>query len=83
MLILPISAAPRLRPHYLPTVSGSKDKSRLVQPYILIFHADSPSSFGIYAVDFQRLDVDVDDSPFSVCLSEALFEEDGVSVGVG
>ncbi|MDY2703405.1 MAG: hypothetical protein SOV38_04410 [Prevotella sp.] len=29
---------PGLRPHYLPTVSGSKDKSRLVQPYRLVFN---------------------------------------------
>ena len=26
----------RIRPHYLPSVSGSKDKSRLVQPYRLV-----------------------------------------------
>ena len=33
--IFPRGLRPRLRPHYLPTVSGSKDKSRLVQPYRL------------------------------------------------
>ena len=28
----------RIRTHYLPTVSVSKDKSRLVQPYRLVFN---------------------------------------------
>ena len=37
-MFIPPGLRPGLRPHYLPSVSGSKDKSRLVQPYRLVFN---------------------------------------------
>ena len=40
-----LGLCPGLRPHYLPTVSGSKDKSRLVQPYRLFPSHRSPTHF--------------------------------------
>ena len=41
---------PGLRPHYLPTVSGSKDKSRLVQPYRLVFNCFVKPEKGLFPV---------------------------------